>query len=138
MSSNFPATNAGGYEMLMGRWSRQLAEPFLDFAGPAAGPRVIDVGCGTGSLTRVLLARRPQAQIVAVDVSAPFVAHAQAKLIHKKLDMIIANQVGHNQGFEQDDNAVIVLVKNQQHEFDRMPKNKLARELIELIAKEVR
>ena len=33
MGSNFVANNAEGYELVMGRWSRELAEPFLAFAG---------------------------------------------------------------------------------------------------------
>lgn len=63
--------------------------------------------------------------------------HARVKLQDKKLDMLIANQVGNKLGFEQDDNAVIVIVNNQQHEFALMPKTQLARKLVALIAKEV-
>ena len=33
-SSTFTATDGDAYELQMGRWSRRLAEPFLDFAGP--------------------------------------------------------------------------------------------------------
>ena len=62
---------------------------------------------------------------------------ARAKFAAKKLDMLIANQVGSDQAFEQDDNAVVVLVNNVECEFARMPKHQLARELIALIAKEV-
>ena len=32
-SSTFNAADGDGYEQLMGRWSRRLAVPFLDFAG---------------------------------------------------------------------------------------------------------
>ncbi len=66
------------------------------------------------------------------------VPNAQAKLSNKKLDMIIANQVGHALGMEQDDNTVVVLTKNGQQAFANMQKQKLARELIDLIAKEVK
>jgi len=62
------------------------------------------------------------------------IAHAKAKLANKKLDMIIANQVGDQMGFEQDENAVVVLTKNKQQAFAKMHKYKLARELIALIA----
>ena len=56
MASSFNVRNADGYEQLMGRWSRRLAPPFIDFAGVADGERVLDVGCGTGSLTFALAA----------------------------------------------------------------------------------
>lgn len=60
--------------------------------------------------------------------------NAKQKLIYKNLDLIIANQVGNDQGFEADCNAVIVLDKhNQISEFEKMPKNILARKLIALI-----
>lgn len=63
--------------------------------------------------------------------------HARAKLQNKNLNMIVANQVGEHVGFEQDDNAVIVITKDQQYEFANMSKHKLARELIALITEEV-
>src|SRR5687767_7950377 len=67
MSSNFTATNAEGYELLMGRWSRHLAEPCLDFVGLPASGRVLDVGCGTASLTRAI-AKRMEGEVVGVDI----------------------------------------------------------------------
>lgn len=62
--------------------------------------------------------------------------HARAKLAAKRLDMIAANLVGPDLGFEQDDNALLVLWKNGQHELARAPKGALARALIELIAQQ--
>lgn len=58
---------------------------------------------------------------------------AKAKLESKKLDMIIANQVGDGVGIGSDDNAVTVLWDEQQKEFEKMSKRKLARELVELV-----
>jgi hypothetical protein len=36
-SSTFKASDGDGYELVMGRWSRGLAEPSLDFSGSADG-----------------------------------------------------------------------------------------------------
>lgn len=61
--------------------------------------------------------------------------HARSKLEKKKLDMIVANQVGDDRGFDHDENAVNVLWQNGTKEFPKTAKAELARKLIELIAK---
>ena len=63
----------------MGRWSARLAPAFLDFAAIGNPGMILDVGCGTGSLTLVLAARVPRATIVGIDMSQAYVDHAQAK-----------------------------------------------------------
>ena len=81
MASNFTATDAAGYELTMGRWSRLLAKNFLAFAPVAPGARVLDVGCGTGSLTRALLDQvGDSGAVVGVDVAELYVAHARATI----------------------------------------------------------
>jgi SAM-dependent methyltransferase len=60
------------YDDFMGRYSVSLARSFADFAGVDPGARVLDVGAGTGALTRELLARG--ASVAAADPSPEFVA----------------------------------------------------------------
>ena len=76
VSSTFPAADGDGYELQMGRWSRRLAEPFLDFVGSANGESVLDVGCGTGSLTFALKERSQPWQLRGVDFSPAYIEHA--------------------------------------------------------------
>lgn len=74
MPSNFVAKGADRYEASMGRWSRRLAAPFLDFSGVPARGRVLDAGCGTGSLTLALAAYPDLEAIDALDFDETFVA----------------------------------------------------------------
>ena len=72
--SNFVAKGADGYEAIMGHWSRRLAVPFLDFSGVPSRGRVLDAGCGTGSLTLALAAHADLVAIEALDFEENFVA----------------------------------------------------------------
>ena len=68
---------SAGYERFMGRWSRILAPHFIAFAGVKNGDRVLDVGTGTGSVAATVEASMPVSEIVGIDPSAGFIAHAQ-------------------------------------------------------------
>jgi SAM-dependent methyltransferase len=58
------------YDDFMGRYAVRLAPLFADFAGVRDGQRVLDVGAGTGALTRELVARG--ADVAAVEPSPEF------------------------------------------------------------------
>ncbi|HEX9052245.1 MAG TPA: class I SAM-dependent methyltransferase [Anaeromyxobacter sp.] len=73
------AVAAEAYDRFMGRYSRELAPRFLDFAGVEAGP-ALDVGCGPGDLTSELVARLGGSAVAAVDPSEPFVAACRARV----------------------------------------------------------
>lgn len=61
--------------------------------------------------------------------------YARGKLEKKKLDMIVANRVGKDCGFDCDDNAATVLWRGGERSFPNSSKVDLARHLIELAAK---
>jgi phosphopantothenoylcysteine decarboxylase/phosphopantothenate--cysteine ligase len=60
--------------------------------------------------------------------------YARQKLLKKNLDMIAANEVGHDKVFEKDDNALLVLWRDGRQELPQAPKVTLARDLVALIA----
>jgi phosphopantothenoylcysteine decarboxylase / phosphopantothenate---cysteine ligase len=60
--------------------------------------------------------------------------YARQKLLRKNLDMIAANEVGHDKVFEKDDNALLVLWRDGRLELANAPKVTLARDLVALIA----
>lgn len=64
--------------------------------------------------------------------------HAREKLQNKKLDMVAANLVGENKGFDQDENALFVLTENERYELPEISKEKLGRQLITIVAGEFR
>jgi len=68
------------YEYFMGRWSRRIAQSFIDWLAPATGLKWLDVGCGTGALSAAVLQSCKPAELVAVDQSEGFVASAQQRL----------------------------------------------------------
>jgi SAM-dependent methyltransferase len=64
----------------MGRWSRQLARLFVEFVGVRDGEKVLDVGCGTGSLSSTLARITQAAKIVGIDPSAGFIQAARSQI----------------------------------------------------------
>lgn len=89
-TTTFVAADGDGYERLMGRWSRRLALPFVEFAGTAEGERVLDVGCGTGHLALAVAAATGASEVVGIDLSTAYVSHATQ---HNR-DPRVAFQVG--------------------------------------------
>jgi SAM-dependent methyltransferase len=90
-SSTFAAFDADGYERLMGRWSRLLAEPFLDFVGSANVERVLDVGCGTGCLGEALLLRHAAIELLGVDLSPPYIERARSRVADARAEFRVAD-----------------------------------------------
>ena len=77
MSIDDPAT---AYGLFTGRFSEPLAREFADVVGLTPGLRVLDVGCGPGALTQVLVESLGATVVSAVDPSEAFVAAARARL----------------------------------------------------------
>ena len=78
MVSTFKAVNAEGYQKIMGRFSVQLATSFLRFIGEESGQTILDLGCGTGSMTSKLAERGDHKYIVGIDVSEVYINYARS------------------------------------------------------------
>lgn len=74
----FSFDDSEAYERFMGRWSRAAGAVFLDWLNPPAGASWLDVGCGTGIFTQMILNTCSPSAVHAVDPSPAQVAHAAA------------------------------------------------------------
>ncbi len=73
--------NGVAYERMMGTWSRAAGEIFLDWLTPSRRLRWIDVGCGTGAFTELLVERCAPERIEGVDPSEAQLSFARARRV---------------------------------------------------------
>lgn len=70
-------TKPAAYNQFMGRWSARLAPLFLRFSQIREGQNVLDVGSGTGSLSRAVVDFAGDTKVMGVDPAPSYVAFAQ-------------------------------------------------------------
>jgi ubiquinone/menaquinone biosynthesis C-methylase UbiE len=71
--------DGAAYERMMGVWSRSAGEIFLDWLAPRAGSKWIDVGCGNGAFTELVIARTAPADVQGIDPSEGQLAYARTR-----------------------------------------------------------
>ncbi|HJU32575.1 MAG TPA: methyltransferase domain-containing protein [Hyphomicrobiaceae bacterium] len=67
------------YEQMMGKWSRLAGNVFLDWLAPPSGLRWIDVGCGNGAFTELLIDRCAPAEVQGIDPSDGQLSYARER-----------------------------------------------------------
>jgi SAM-dependent methyltransferase len=73
-------TGGAAYEGYVGRWSRLVAAQFLGWLDLRPGGQWLDVGCGTGALSETILGAVEPREVVGIDPSEAYVAHASQHL----------------------------------------------------------
>jgi SAM-dependent methyltransferase len=71
--------DGAAYERMMGTWSRLAGDVFLDWLAPASGLRWIDVGCGNGAFTELIVERCRPAEVQGIDPSEGQLAFARTR-----------------------------------------------------------
>ena len=71
---------ADDYERFMGRWSRAIGENFLAWLDAPRNARWLDVGCGTGAFSDLILRKAAPASLTGIDPSPEQIAFARKEL----------------------------------------------------------
>lgn len=77
------------YELFMGRWSERVAEVFVPWINVAPQSSWLDVGCGTGRLTRRILRHTRPAVVVGIDSSEGFAVTAQNLAEERRVHFVV-------------------------------------------------
>jgi SAM-dependent methyltransferase len=71
--------DGAAYERMMGIWSRLAGDIFIDWLAPRSGLRWIDIGCGNGAFTELLVERCAPAEVQGIDPSEGQLAFARTR-----------------------------------------------------------
>jgi ubiquinone/menaquinone biosynthesis C-methylase UbiE len=94
------------YDAYMGRWSRAVATPFLEWLAAPPEADWLELGCGTGALSGAILARCAPRSLVGIDPSEGFVATARRNVPDARASF----EVGDAQSLRQDSASRDVVV----------------------------
>ena len=72
-------SDGAAYEDFMGRWSQLVGDSFLRWLDPSPGWRWVDVGCGNGAFTQMLVERCAPAAVQGIDSSKEQIAYARER-----------------------------------------------------------
>jgi SAM-dependent methyltransferase len=72
--------DGAAYERYMGKWSQLAGDTFLDWLAPQSGLRWLDVGCGNGAFTEMLVAQCAPVSVQGIDPSEGQLAFARTRL----------------------------------------------------------
>jgi ubiquinone/menaquinone biosynthesis C-methylase UbiE len=71
--------DGAAYERMMGVWSRLAGRIFLDWLAPRNGLQWLDVGCGNGAFTELVVAGNAPSEVSGVDPSEGQLAYARTR-----------------------------------------------------------
>lgn len=83
--------DSAAYERFMGSWTRAVGPLFLQWLQPARHVRWLDVGCGTGIFTQLVVDRCFPEAVVAVDCAQAQIDHARRQHFSERIDFRLAD-----------------------------------------------
>ena len=80
MAEQIRFDDGAAYENFMGQWSQLAGDVFIDWLAPPAGLQWVDVGCGNGAFTELLVKRCAASHVQGIDPSKGQLDFAQKRL----------------------------------------------------------
>jgi ubiquinone/menaquinone biosynthesis C-methylase UbiE len=113
---------------------RRFKEMLIEQAAPAPGQRILDLGCGTGTLAIQVKQREPDAEAVGLDADPEMLSQARAKAAREGVEIRLAEGMSDELPFE-DGSFDRVLSTLFFHHLDPEPKCRTAREIVRVLRK---
>ena len=116
------------YDEFMGRWSNRISEKFLNWLSVPFDRTWLDLGCGTGSLTKLILEKYHPTKVISIDSSSEFILYSKQSIINP----IVHFQVGMAQELELESNSIDAIVSGIMLNFVPQPETVIA-EMIRVV-----
>ncbi len=95
MSEPIRFEDGAAYERFMGQWSQRVGTQFLEWIAPRADWHWLDVGCGNGAFTELIVTRCAPASVHGVDPSDAQLAFARARFAGDGMAARVRFENGH-------------------------------------------
>jgi len=124
------------YDPVVGLTSRErrFKELLVDQAAPEAGQRILDLGCGTGTLAIQVKQRQPDADVVGLDADPAMLSQAREKAGRAGVELTLTEGMSNELPFE-DGSFDRVLSTLFFHHLDPEPKRQTVREIARVLRK---
>lgn len=111
---------------------RRFKELLVEQAAPAPGQRILDLGCGTGTLAIQVKRREPGAEVVGLDADPAMLSQAREKAERAGVELTLTEGFSNELPFE-DGSFDRVLSTLFFHHLDPEPKRQTAREIARIL-----
>ena len=83
--------DSAAYERFVGSWGRAAGAIFLEWLAPPSGARWLDIGCGTGLFTELIVDTRSPGTVFAIDQAAGQIEHARRKPVAQRANFQVGD-----------------------------------------------
>lgn len=84
-------SDSEAYEHFMGRWSRAAGTEFIEWIAAPKAARWLDVGCGTGVFTELVLDTCAPSEVIGIDPTEGQVEHARRQPVGRRAAFQVAD-----------------------------------------------